>query len=111
MAGVRSKRLWGPTGITSAGTLLYTAPAGETALIKSIAFGASGGSGSGFTFYIGSVTAAHLLYLVSWGVGNPTRMDGLFWVLQPGEELRAVLNGTGTSYCTGFGAELEGVAD
>lgn len=93
-----------------AGTVLYTCPAGETAIIKSLTAGPGAVGGNTLGFYIGTVTAANLLYAHQLNLGDWEKLDGLFWVLQPGQVLRGTST-SGAARTFGFGAELEGVAD
>lgn len=107
---VRSKRLFGPEPISTPSEIVYTCPDGETALLKCltsfnqsaltqttvVSINAAGGNANIFSFQ----TAA----------GLSTVLVDLFVVLHPADTLRAQTN-QGIATLTGFGAELEGVAD
>lgn len=107
---VRSKRLWGPTTITGSPVLLYTCPAGETALIKQLEVGPAGGIGATVTFYLNGTAVGTRLHSLGLAANSWSSEAGLFIVLHPGDELRAAVS-TGSVQVSGFGAELEGVAD
>ncbi len=107
---VRSKRLFGPVEVTTGAILLYTVPAGETALLKHLEVGVGGVTGTSISFFIGTATNNHRCHLVNVTNGLWSSERDLFIVLQPGDELRA-LTSAGTVTASGFGAELEGVAD
>ena len=107
---VRSKRLFGPVDVGTAGSLVYTSPAGETTLLKQLEFGVGTLGGSSVTFYLGTITASNRMHIKVLGSSDWSSEPGLFLVLQPGEELR-VQTSSGTVTVSGFGAQLEGVAD
>lgn len=107
---VRSKRLWGPVAVGTSGGVIYTCPAGETALIKNIEGVGSGGLGGSVTFHLNGNGAGNVLHVASLGTGGDVTITDIFWVLQPGDFLRAQTS-AGTAIMWGFGAELEGVAD
>jgi hypothetical protein len=107
---VRSKRLWGPTAVAASPVVLYTCPVGETALIKQVNVGPGSLGGSIFTLYLGAATAANELAVISIGNNAWALVSDLFIVLHPGDVLRGVYVAAGCRI-SGFGAELEGVAD
>lgn len=107
---VRSKRLFGPVQVGTTIVPIYTCPDGETALLKT------------FLAVVGSITNATVrLHLNGNGATNQLLQEvvpngvglvltELFIVLHPGDVLRGSASG-GNLTLTGFGAELEGVAD
>lgn len=107
---VRSKRLWGPVDSGTGGGVVYTCPAGETALIKQIEVGAGAATGTIVSFYIGAAASGNRVHIVTLAAGQWASQPGLFLCLHPGETLRVVTS-TGTVTSSGHGAELEGVAD
>lgn len=90
--------------------VLYTCPDGETALIKTIAVTNNNVPSNQVAFYLGAAVAANALFAVPVGGTTGVAVNGLFLVLHPGDILRA-LTGALTVVVSGFGAELEGVAD
>lgn len=107
---VRSKRLFGPTTVGAGAAVLYTCPAGETAILKDLRIGPGALGGITTTLYIGAAVAANRVLVVSQNAGDWFVGTGEFLVLQPGEVLRATSGAAGVQI-TGCGAELEGVAD
>ncbi len=107
---VRSKRLFGPIVVATAATTLYTCPAGETALLKEIV-GVNTGALSG-TINFSVDTGGGPVHFFTQAAGNSSvfSLVGRFMVFHPGDILSAVCI-TNTMRVTGFGAELEGVAD
>lgn len=107
---VRSKRLFGPLTVTTANTLAYTCPAGRTALLKWLsaanvaALGATLISG-----YINGTLGGQLV--LQQAVPNGLDLQLPLWiVLHPGDIFR-LKAGQASLIVSGFGAELEGVAD
>lgn len=108
---VRSKRLFGPTAVSNASSvILYTCPAGETALIKHVEVGPGGIGGTDVTVYLNASAPNNRIHVHRIGNGDWHTERSIFWVLHPGDTLRAITN-LGTVVMSGFGAELEGVAD
>lgn len=107
---VRSKRLWAPTTVSTANVVLYTAPAGETTLVKLITVCNIAALGSTlFSLRLNGTGGAQLVAQVSIPNGGDAWVEG-FLVLQPGDILRGQA-GQPSLIVSGFGAELEGVAD
>jgi hypothetical protein len=107
---VRSKRLWGPTAVSTLPITLYTSPDGETTLIKCLTLVNNAIVQNVVLFRVNNDLA--LSNLQAWtipGSGSVLERD-TFIVLQPGESIRAVATQSATVSC-GFGAQLEGVAD
>ena len=110
MTAVRSKRLFGPTTVGTTGTVVYTCPAGETALLKDLEVGPGGAAGMVVVFYIGALSVDNRVHQVTLASNAWSSERGAFIVLHPGEQLR-VASSIGTVSVSGHGAELEGVAD
>lgn len=107
---VRSKRLFGPTGVGTGFVTLYTCPAGETALLKCLTVANTAALGNTTLFRLNGTGPTTQLFALTVGIGGADVVNELFIVLGPGDTLRA--SSTQTSMVvTGFGAELEGVAD
>jgi len=107
---VRSKRLWGPTSVGTTAVVLYTCPAGETALLKGVHAFNPGALGVTVTYTLNGTGNSNTILTTSSSSGNINADREQWIVLHPGDVLRAV-GSAGTTYVTGFGAELEGVAD
>lgn len=108
--GVRSKRLWGPTPVSTIQVALYTAPAGETSLLKTLCLVNNNTLGNTILFRLnGSAAGNNLLARTIAGSGSDTLTE-LFIVLQPGDVLNAIATAS-ACIVSGFGAELEGFAD
>lgn len=108
--GVRSKRLWGPTTVTTATSIVYTAPAGETTLVKLITAVNIAALGSTLlSLRINGTLGGQLVGQKVIPNGQDQWIEG-FLVLQPGDILRATAS-QASLIVSGFGAELEGVAD
>lgn len=112
---VRSKRLWDRVAVSNtAATTLYTADSGETVLVKTITV-VNPSATLPATVYIGrpapGVGSSGNLFKVTVPVDEVVQI--YTWiVLQPGNPMQARVAGTNTVVrCSGFGAELEGVAD
>lgn len=107
---VRTRRLWSPTAVGTAGGSLFTCPAGTTAIIKSIGVWPQASTVTGVDFFIGAIAAGnHFRHVVCPNSGD-VELEGLFWVLQPGDVLRASTGGVGNATIAGFGAQLLGVS-
>ena len=107
---VRSKRLFGPVAIGTATSPIYTCPAGETALLKSLWLWPTGPTVSAVSVFINGTAAANQIGLIIVPNSAEIRLAGQFLVLHPGDTLTLRTN-LGTATVAGFGAELEGVAD
>lgn len=107
---VRSKRLWGPVQVGTSGLVVYTAPSAETPIIKSIGAYNPGALASVLTFYVGAAVAANALATLSVPGTGSAMLNGLFWCLVAGDQLRIVAS-AGNVTVHGHGAELEGAAD
>lgn len=107
---VRSKRLWGPTAVGTVNVSLYTAPAGETALVKHLSIVSANALVQVVTFRINGTGAANDVAHISVPALGDVQLPSWFWVLNPGDVLRAV-GSRGDLNVAGFGAELEGSAD
>lgn len=107
---VRSKRLFGPTQVSTTIVALYTCPAGETALLKCLTAGVGSIGGTQVRLYLNGNGVTNQLAQLGVGNGESIVLTDLFIVLHPGDVLRGSAS-TGNLTITGFGAELEGVAD
>lgn len=107
---VRSKQLWPPSAVNASGSLLYTCPAGETALIKTLSMYNTDVVPRAMGIRLGGNGVNQTVVFEQVPAGFATVLRELFIVLQPGETVHGVTAGTG-GRIAGFGAELEGVAD
>lgn len=107
---VRSKRLWDVATVGAGHSTLYTAPAGETALLKQLTLVNASALANLFTLKLNGTSGADSIMAIVVPAQGGELVSGLFVVLQPGDILRAVA-GAASIFCAGFGAELEGVAD
>lgn len=106
---VRTKQLAHRRTTSGALTTLYTAPAGETVIVKGVTLYAEGAT----EVYVGIQKGAVRCYTwrqVFSGLGSFDKV--VWWVLQPGDQLvwTATVGGF-TMDVTAHGTELEGVAD
>lgn len=108
--GVRSKRLWGPTIVSTGNVDLYTVPDGETALVKHLGLVNNAAVNNFIALSVNSVASSSRIYTATVAPGAGPGDKDLFIVLQPGDVLKATAS-FATMVVTGFGAELEGVAD
>lgn len=106
----RSKRLFGPTNIAAGPTVVYTCPAGETAIVKQLSFSNAAALAQTVALYINANTANSIVGGATVPAASALVLTGWFLVLQPGDTLRIGWSGTGGAV-SGHGAELEGVAD
>lgn len=107
---VRSKRLWGPTVVGTGPVTLYTCPADETAIVKTLSYVNNAALSNLVVLRLNGNTNAVAVDRVTLAGNEAIVRDSLFLVLHPGDVLSAI--GTQASaVLTGSGAELEGVAD
>lgn len=106
---VRSKRLFGPTTVTTAVTTVFTCPAGYTAVIKNLSLVSAGAIAGDFLLYINGTTAVKLLLKVNVGGGNAVNLAGIFVVLAGGDTLHCTAPAA-NSTITASGALLFGIA-
>jgi hypothetical protein len=108
---VRSKRLFGPVGISTTVTTVYTCPAGETAIVKDLWVWPNAVTVTGLDLFInGSAAGNHIAHIVMPN-SQDARVLGAFLTLADGDILRMGVTGTGNCTVSGHGAELEGLAD
>lgn len=108
--GVRSKRLWGPTTVSTAAVIVYTCPADETALVKLITCANIAVLGSTLlSIRVNGTGGAQLVAQRQIPNGGDEWVEG-FLVLNPGDVLRCTAS-QASLIVSGFGAELEGSAD
>lgn len=107
---VRSKRLFGPTSVAASQVLVYTCPAGETAILKQLTVHNPGALPQVFTMRLNGSNAANTILAESIEAGLATHLEGLFIVLSGGGTLHVAGAAVGL-FVAGFGAELEGIAD
>lgn len=93
-----------------AATALYTCPAGETAIIKTVTVFNSAVAGNNVVFSIGPAFNPGRFLAVAVAANPGSGTVNAFFVLQPGDVLNAQASAAG-AIAAGFGAELEGVAD
>lgn len=108
---VRTKRLFGPITVTAATAVVYTCPAGETAIIKNLSFADQGAASPTIRLYINGTGVAARIASAPIQSGQWNLADSLFIVLSDGDELYMSANVASNTTVCGFGAELEGVAD
>jgi len=110
--GVRSKRLFGPTTATTTAALVYTAPAGETAIIKQLYFANATAVATTVILRVNVNDAAHTFFSGAVAASGTASFPDFFLCLADGETLY-VLTTAATSQVvvSAHGAELEGVAD
>lgn len=107
---VRSKRLFGPTVVGLVFVDLYTCPAGETTLLKCVGLYNAGIAANAVAFTINGILPAQIVARFSLAAGTGAVERELFIVLHPGDVLRGLATLVSMTV-SGFGAELEGVAD
>jgi len=107
---VRSKRLWGPVSIGTTLSLVYTAPDGETTLLKHLALVNSSAVPNLLSLRLNGTGGADTIVAELVPGQGSVQLTGQFIVLQPGDQLRAIA-GSASVFVSGFGAQLEGVAD
>lgn len=107
---VRSKRLFGPTSVSTGSTLVYTCPAGETALLKHLSIANLAALGNTWSLRLNGTGGAQTIAAGTVPAGEAVQLTGLFVVMHPGDTLRCTA-GQASVALTAFGAELEGVAD
>lgn len=106
----RSKRLFGPTIVGTSTVVLYTCPDGETALLKHVAFFNPSAVSRSCALYIGTPSNNRTIMRKVMASETEAQEKECFIVLQPGETLQSLATAASVTV-TGFGAELEGVAD
>lgn len=109
---VRSKKLWSGVSLPNAlSVVLYTAQPGETVIVKHIIL--ANPTATSVRIIMSSLgTATPADRLAADLAAGETRQIPVWWVLQPGDIVRALATPGSTGVRTaGFGAELEGVAD
>lgn len=108
---VRSKRLFaGPVATVASFVPVYTAPAGETVILKHlVAFATNSVAKASFLRLTSGPTAVNLLAVTG---AHPFSFREHVWVvLQPGDTLDLWQESAGSWTWVLSGAELEGVAD
>jgi hypothetical protein len=112
--GVRSKRLFhGAMAAANAWSTVYTAPSGETVLIKGLSLVNTAGADQRIDLGINGTNASQRLVEQLVPAASSVVLN-VFFVLQPGDTLRARCgSGASPTACAVYvgGAELEGVAD
>lgn len=106
---VRSARLYGPLTVGAGPTVVYTCPAGKTAIFKDLSFTNTSLLAQTVTLYINGNSAGQAVHSQSVAGGSTLVLTGRFIVLEPGDTLRVGYSGTGGA-SSGSGAELQGVA-
>lgn len=106
---VRSKRLFGPLVVGTTPSLVYTCPAGKTAILKGLWLWPSSPTVTGIDMFVNGTSGLnHIAHVVTPNSGD-IRLTDIFFVLNPGDTLYLSSSVTGTSFIA-FGAELVGVA-
>jgi hypothetical protein len=104
---VRSRRIFGPTAVTSATAVsLYTVPAGRTAVFRLIMIVMTSGAGGNVALRINSSTGNNVFF-ATITVGAPAEVLNDL-VLNPGDVLWAVIPASHTVTFTGCGSLLDG---
>lgn len=86
MAGVRSKRLFGPVGAPVPPTLVYTVPAGRTARILNFCVIGVLPPGAAITFYLNGTAATNAIARVTREETPDGMLRGV-WVAEPGNTI------------------------
>lgn len=107
---VRSKRLFGPVNVGTGNFTVYTCPAGETALLKDITIFNQAAVTNVVALRLNGNTQNQTIEGVTVGGGGSVVLSGRFIVLHPGDTLRVQAT-VASINITGYGAELEGIAD
>ena len=107
---VRSKRLWGPLAVPPVLTVVYTVPAGETALVKSLAIHNANAAAQGIAISLNGTAPQDRVTNIPAAGNSGIQINGLFWVFHPGDQIY-VSAALGLIYMSAYGSELEGVAD
>lgn len=104
---VRSKLLWAPATLTGTAQVLYTCPADETGLVKWITVYDTNAAARDVTLSLNGTGSGSIILKKSCA-GLYDLQIPVWWPLAPGDDIY----GLGASIiCSGWGAELEGVAD
>ena len=90
--------------------VLYTCPAGETALLKTLTLVNNFGINNAIALKLNGTTNAAAILETVVAPNEGTVLTELFIVLEPGDILRGIAANASVIFA-GFGAELEGVAD
>lgn len=105
---VRSRRFFGPTEVVGASAaLLYTVPAGRTAILRLILVTMIGAGTGSVVLRVNSSTGNPIWVQASGGVTVTLSVPGVI-VLNPGDELRCNVPATMSAWWTGFGTLLLG---
>lgn len=107
---VRSKRLWGPTVVGLVDVVLYTAPAGETPVLKHLSIVNNAALSGEFILKVNGTTNSAAIYRNNVTSTGNAQLVNAFMVLQPGDVVRGI-SSVASMVCSAYGAELEGVAD
>lgn len=108
---VRSRRLWGPLGITTAvHTTLYTVPAGRTLIVRTICLtNYSATDTVTWNLLVGGASANRTLFGVQSLAPGASITKEVWFALNPGEQLGVTTAGTNPRLTTlGFGSLLLG---
>lgn len=108
---VRTKRLWDPTQVSTSNLILYTGPAGETTILKHLSVTNIVGSLSNVRLRLNGTSQSANIMDFNQASTSGQQFTGLFIVLQPGDVLRAIASVVDSVIITGYGTQLEGVAD
>lgn len=106
---VRSKRLWLGAQATLLGSVAYTCPPGETAIVKDLVLYNSTGTPIDTVVGINGTAPQNVIHRVTVPNGGTVVLSDRFVVLHPGDTVRLVGVAAGV-FVSGFGAELAGVA-
>lgn len=104
---VRSRRLFGPTAVTSSTAVsLYTVPADRTARFSLVSIACTAGAGGNYALRINSSTGNNVRFSGTSPALTEEVLVGM--VLNPGDVLWAVIPASHTITFTGFGSLLDG---
>lgn len=109
MGNVRTKTLAADTA-GGGSTTIYTVPAGETAIVKTIASNKAAAGAVVMDLIVRRAGVSRTVFRRTYPVVATVAYDELWLVLMPGDELRATTD-TGSVTLWVSGTELEGVAD
>lgn len=104
---VRSRRFFGPILVAASPQLLYTVPAGRTAVLKTLSLSAPAVAVPNYSLRVNGVAGANQLYGGAVAAGLSVLLFDLV-VLNPGDTLHVVTASLNLLVIAGFGSLLDG---